>query len=238
VATFSASDADGDKITYNLVGSDGPFAIDGNTLVLTGALDFESKPQHSITVKATDGFGEGVTSTFTLSVLDAVETTPQTLRGTPGVDRLTGEAGNDLIYGLAGNDTLYAEAGNDKLYGGAGKDNLSGGVGQDIFVFDTKLSKSAKINKANQDKIVDFKVVDDTLHLAKSVFKTLDKKGVLKASEFYQGTKAHDASDNLIYNKKSGALYYDADGTGSSAQIQIATLSKNLKMTHKDFFVI
>jgi serralysin len=33
-------------------------------------------------------------------------------------------------------------------------------------------------------------------------------------------------------------LYYDADGTGSQAQVQIATLSKNLKMTYKDFFVI
>ncbi|MEE1656934.1 hypothetical protein VB618_12060 [Microvirga sp. CF3062] len=105
-------------------------------------------------------------------------------------------------------------------------------------MFDTKLSKSPKVNKANQDKIMDFKVVDDTLHLAKSVFKTLDKKGVLKASEFYQGTKAHDRDDNLIYNKKTGALYYDADGTGLAAQIQITTLSKNLKMTHKDFFII
>ena len=47
------------------------------------------------------------------------------------------------------------------------------------------------------------------------MFKKLDKKGVLKSAEFYQGTKAHDTSDNLIYNKKTGALYYDADGTGS-----------------------
>ncbi|MEE1656947.1 cadherin domain-containing protein [Microvirga sp. CF3062] len=238
VATFSAYDNDGDDILYTLESTDGPFRIDGNNLVLTGALDFESKAQHSITIKAWNGYGEGLTSTFTLTIADVVEATSQTLRGTSGVDRLTGEAGNDVLHGHAGNDVLQGEAGNDKLYGSSGQDVLSGGLGQDIFVFDTKLSNTFKINKANQDKITDFKVVDDTVHLAKSVFKTLDKKGVLKSAEFYQGTKAHDRDDNLIYNKKTGALYYDADGTGSQAQIQIATLSKNLKMTHKDFFVV
>ncbi|MGO4389420.1 calcium-binding protein, partial [Microvirga sp. 2YAF29] len=64
------------------------------------------------------------------------------------------------------------------------------------------------------------------------------KKGVIKSAEFYQGPKAHDRDDRLIYDKKTGALYYDADGTGAQAQIQIAALSKNLKMTYKDFFVI
>ncbi|WP_040638702.1 M10 family metallopeptidase C-terminal domain-containing protein [Microvirga lotononidis] len=135
--------------------------------------------------------------------------------------------------------TTYSggEAGNDRLYGGAGKDTLEGGDGQDIFVLDTKLSKSAKVNKANQDRIVDFSVTDDTIHLKKSVFTKMAKKGVVKKGEFYQGVKAHDRDDHVIYNRKTGALYYDADGSGSQAQIQIATLSKNLKMTYKDFFV-
>ena len=105
-------------------------------------------------------------------------------------------------------------------------------------MFDTKLSKSSKVNKANLDKITDFTVKDDTIHLAKSVFKKMAKKGVIKSSEFYQGVKAHDESDHIIFNRKTGALFYDADGTGSIAQIQIAILSKNLKLTYKDFFVV
>ena len=40
---------------------------------------------------------------------------------------------------------------------------LKGGAGQDIFVFDTKLSKSSKVNKANLDKITDFTAKDDTI---------------------------------------------------------------------------
>ena len=33
------------------------------------------------------------------------------------------------------------------------KDTLKGDAVQDVFVFDTKLSKSSKVNKANLDKI-------------------------------------------------------------------------------------
>jgi len=94
------------------------------------------------------------------------------------------------------------------------------------------------VTKANLDRITDFTVKDDTIHLAKSVFKKMAKKGMIKSAEFYQGVQAHDKSDHIIFDKKTGALFYDADGTGSIAQIQIATLSKNLKLTYKDFFVV
>ncbi|MGO4389639.1 cadherin domain-containing protein [Microvirga sp. 2YAF29] len=248
VSSLTAVDADGDAISYSLVSTDGPFKIDGNNLILTGPLDYETKTSHTITVKAWNGYGAGTTQVLTISVADVVENNdpkdpnnpdlPLILRGTAKNDVLQGRNANDVLYGLNGNDKLYGGAGNDKLYGGAGKDVLDGGSGQDIFVFDTKLSKLSKVNKANQDRIVDFDVKDDTIHLKKSVFTKLDKKGVLKSAEFYAGTKAHDASDNLIYNKKTGALYYDADGTGVQEQVQIATLSKNLKLTYKDFFVI
>ena len=35
-----------------------------------------------------------------------------------------------------------------------------------------------------------------------------------------------------------GVLYYDADGTGKGASVAFATISKNLALTNKDFFVI
>ena len=61
-------------------------------------------------------------------------------------------------------------------------------------------------------------------------------RGMARAVEV--GTKADDRDDYLIYNKKTGVLYYDADGSGSAKQVEIAKLSKNLKMNEKDFFVI
>nr|WP_281024007.1 cadherin domain-containing protein [Microvirga flavescens] len=237
VASLSASDADGDALSYSLV-SDGPFRIDGNNLVLTGALDFETTASHSLTVVAKDAYGGQTSQSFTIEVADVVEMTPFILTGTAGDDRLEGEAGNDMLKGLSGNDVLLGEAGNDMLYGGAGRDTLTGGVGQDVFVFDTRLSKSSSANRANQDTITDFSVKDDTIHLARSAFTKLAKKGVLKAGEFHAGAKAHDHDDRILYDKKTGALSYDADGSGAQAQIQIATLSKNLKMTYRDFFVV
>ncbi|WP_198411875.1 calcium-binding protein [Microvirga flavescens] len=160
------------------------------------------------------------------------------LVGSDTANSIQGNAGSNVLKGRGGDDIVTGESGNDKLYGEAGQDVLTGGLGRDIFVFDTKLSKSSKVNKANLDRITDFSVKDDTIHLAKSVFTKLAKEGVLQAGEFYAGTKAHDQDDRIIYNKKTGALYYDADGTGTASQVQIATLSKNLKMTYKDFFVI
>ena len=154
------------------------------------------------------------------------------LTGTAGADILTGDSLNDILSGLAGKDSLLGLAGNDKLSGGLGNDILTGGTGQDMFVFDAKLSKTNAANKkANLDKIVDFSVPDDTIHLAKSVFTKLAKKGALAKGAFYAGSAAHDKDDRVIYNKKTGALFYDYDGNGSHAAIQFATLSKNLKLT-------
>ncbi|WP_201838848.1 calcium-binding protein [Microvirga zambiensis] len=160
------------------------------------------------------------------------------LNGGRGGEVLQGDAGGDWLKGNAGNDKLFGHGSDDYLYGGLGKDVLSGGAGRDSFVFNTKAAKS------NVDKVTDFNVFDDSIYLENAVFKALGNKGSinkpvqLKKAEFALGSKAADKSDHVIYNKKTGALFYDADGTGSQAQVQIATLSKNLKMTHKDFFVI
>ena len=45
-------------------------------------------------------------------------------------------------------------------------------------------------------------------------------------------------NDYLIYNKTTGVLYYDQDGSGSAKAVEIASLSKKLKMTAADFMVI
>ncbi|MGO4706687.1 calcium-binding protein [Microvirga sp. 2MCAF38] len=164
------------------------------------------------------------------------------LYGSGGNDKLDGGSGYDTLYGGTGNDTLdgsldddslFGGAGNDKLIGGQGRDVLSGGAGKDVFVFDQPVSSIFDI-----DRITDFNVVQDTIHLSRAVFKAVGKKGVLKASAFWIGPAAHDASDRIIYNKKEGALYFDPDGTGPLQQVQFAIVSKNLKMTAADFFVI
>lgn len=97
-------------------------------------------------------------------------------------------------------------------------------------MFDSKTVRAGGI-----DTITDFNPYDDTIDLG-FAFASLTKGG-LRANEFRIGTKALDWNDYIIYNKTTGALYYDPDGNGSAPQIQFAKLAPNLKMTHGDFFV-
>jgi Ca2+-binding RTX toxin-like protein len=53
------------------------------------------------------------------------------LHGAGGNDLLDGGEGNDFLYGGSGNDTLFGQAGNDKLYGESGNDVMVGGDGND-----------------------------------------------------------------------------------------------------------
>lgn len=152
------------------------------------------------------------------------------LYGDEGNDRLDGSGGIDVLYGGSGNDYLTAGTGNDWLYGGVGKDTLVGGSGQDGFVFDTKPSST------NLDKIVDFSTRDDTIWLDNAAFTKL-KLGGLSADAFYVGAKAHDASDRIIYDKRTGVLSYDPDGTGSATQVKFALIGANKALTHYDFYV-
>lgn len=167
------------------------------------------------------------------------ETQDTILLGTARTDILRGTGRQDKIFGSYGSDKLYGEAGNDTLDGGIGKDVLTGGAGQDVFMFDTRPSK-----KANFDTIRDFSVKDDSLWLDNKVFLKLGRNGSetnpsqLKKSFFTIGDKAKDGNDYLIYNKQTKVLSYDVDGSGAKQAIEIAKLSKNLKLTAKDFFVI
>ena len=53
-----------------------------------------------------------------------------------------------------------------------------------------------------------------------------------------EGAAAADASDRIIYNSATGALYFDVDGVGGAAQVQFATLTAGLALTAADFTVI
>lgn len=162
------------------------------------------------------------------------------LWGTNASERLSGSSGHDTIYGGAGNDTIYSGSGNDRIRGGTGKDYLKGESGNDYFTFDTKPSKST-----NLDKIADYNVKYDTIWLDNAVFTKLGKSGSMtkpvkiNKSYFAIGTKAKDKNDYVVYDNKKGVLFYDQDGSGTKyKQVEIATLSKNLKMTYSDFFAV
>ncbi|MCW1381351.1 hypothetical protein OLX02_00805 [Novosphingobium sp. KCTC 2891] len=165
-----------------------------------------------------------------------------TITGTEYADTLSGLAGNDTLLGLGGNDVLNGGAGDDKIdggdviSGGLGADILTGGRGADVFVFDV-LETSA-----NRDMIRDFTHGTDKIELDHAVFAGLSSvaayPGSLAASDFTIGKAATTASHHIIYNAGNGQLFYDADGVGGAAQVQIAMLQGKPVLSAGDFLVI
>lgn len=148
---------------------------------------------------------------------------------------VSGTANNDRLYGGFGSDSLSGLAGDDILYGGANADRLSGGLGEDRFVFDT-LETSA-----DSDTVADFSSGKDKLVLSMVAFAALtaDTSGApITANGFYVGKSASTLDQHVIYNSATGALYYDSDGSGAAAQVQIATLTYHPAVAAVDILII
>jgi Ca2+-binding RTX toxin-like protein len=111
-----------------------------------------------------------------------------------------------------------------------------------VFVFNARLGTSKTDRKVNFDKIADFNVKDDTIWLDNAIFKKLGKGSEIKPGKlnksYFESGQADDRNDYLLYNKKTGILSYDADGSGAKAAVEFAQLGKNLKLTYKDFFIV
>ncbi len=155
------------------------------------------------------------------------------LTGNELANTLLGGDGGDTLVGGAGNDILKSGNGDDLLDGGSGNDILNGGAGNDRFSFTAALDAGN-----NVDIIRDFAVADDLIQIDEAVFAGGGlAPGALSASQFVIAAAAMDASDRIIYNAATGALFYDADGTGSGAQVQFATASAGLAMSAASFVV-
>jgi Ca2+-binding RTX toxin-like protein len=161
-----------------------------------------------------------------------------TLTGTAAVNGYGNTLAN-LLTGNAVNNVLDAGAGNDTLTGGNGNDVLYGGAGSDMFIFNFTPNATT-----NRDTIGDFQTGVDKIQLSKAVFAALGASGIgLAQVQFWSGAgvvKGHDADDRIVYNTTTGALYYDADGSGSTAAIQIALIGSttHTSLLFSDFQVI
>jgi mono/diheme cytochrome c family protein len=189
-----------------------------------------------------EGAGEGTdtirsTVTYTLPIfvenLALLGTNAINATGNGLNNRLTGNAAANVLNGRTGNDVLNGAGGNDRLIGGPGNDKLTGGTGRDTFQFDAPLNATS-----NVDVVTDFNPPDDVMRLAGAAFPALTTTGTLPASMFRLGAAAADASDRILYEAATGAVRYDADGTGATLAVRFATLPANLAVTNADFVVV
>ncbi len=162
------------------------------------------------------------TSTRTLNVNATSVNNGLSIIGNAGSNSMTGTAFADILNGGAGADILISGAGADILIGSNGKDILTGGAGADYFVFNFAANTAN-----NKDTLTDFLSGTDTLQFSKAIFTTLGSIGNLAAVEFRSGagvTSGGNADDHIVYNTTTGVLYYDADGSGAGAAVQVALL--------------
>ncbi|MEH2263534.1 beta strand repeat-containing protein [Nostoc sp.] len=154
------------------------------------------------------------------------------LMGNTATNTLSGGDGNDRLFGNSGNDSLVGGVGDDSLYGGVGKDTLSGGAGRDsLYLTDTRTG--------GYDTITDFTGADDTIFISKAEFGLSQTQDTtLDPSLFRLGTIATTASDRFIYNQTTGNLFFDKDGLGGTAQVQIAQFSNNALLGSANITVI
>ena len=134
--------------------------------------------------------------------------------------------GNELANYVTGN------AGANVLNGGAGADQLYGRGGNDSFAF------TSALGGGNVDLIADFVPSIDKIALEDAIFAGIGKPGSFNANAFFAGSAARDADDRIIYDRATGQLYYDADGSGAGAQILFAIVSGAPVISASDFTVI
>ncbi len=165
-------------------------------------------------------------------------------------DTFGGGGAGTTFKGNGGNDTIFGRGGEDVLLGGAGNDILVGGTQADAFIFNTALGSR------NVDKIADFsRYQQDKIVLENSIFVGLNfvpldgfdvgfrltgatgDVGRMQQQVFQVGTAALDADDRVIYDRASGSLSFDPDGTGVAAATKFAQVKAGLLLTYNDFLV-
>jgi Ca2+-binding RTX toxin-like protein len=235
----------GNRYTTTLIGNEGSNVLDGrgaaNQMHGGGGNDVYIVDNAFDVVADTSGYDVAYAST---SFIFAASSGIDKIIATGAAASLTGNDLSNEILATGFANTIDGGVGNDTIYGKGGKDVLIGGAGSDRFVFDTKFGKS------NIDRIKDFKVKHDKILLEADFFKkskplynkikkaTDDSPKSLSKSFFTIDSKAKDKDDYLVYNKKTGVLSYDADGSAKGKAVEIAQLSKNLKLSASDFLFI
>jgi hypothetical protein len=143
-----------------------------------------------------------------------------TLSGTEDINAI-GNSNKNVLKGNSGDNTLD---------GGKGKDVLIGGKGQDSFSFNSP--------KEGVDTIKKFVPKDDTIVVSAKGFKGgLVAESVVPAEQFVLGSTATDSDDRFLYDKATGELFFDSDGSGVKQPVLFAVLTNKPTLTNADIFV-
>jgi subtilisin-like proprotein convertase family protein len=148
------------------------------------------------------------------------------------VERLT-LTGTGAISGTGNglNNVIVGNAASNRLNGGLGLDYLSGGAGVDTFM----LHKSQGL-----DMIADFVAGEKLLVSAVEFGGGLVAGAALAVSQFRVGagvTTANSAAQRFIFDSTNRFLYFDIDGTGVNAAVQVAKIAGTAALNNGSFIL-
>lgn len=228
IGLLSGTDGDRQSLTYAIVDTNGdPITHDLFEIAPEGA-GSKLKLKSGVTLNYEGAAGPSLT--FKIKATDNGDPARSTVQD---ITVNIGDLNNETFTGSTGIDTLVGTAGDDFIFGKGGKDVMTGGAGKDIFVFD-----AAPVRR-NPATITDFNVTDDTLHISLAALNLKLKAGALSSKNFSNKGRPLDKNDFFYYSKKSGTVFFDADGNGTRKRpVEIAKLDKNLDLTAADFFLI
>ena len=214
----------------SLNGGTGSDRLDGGAGNDTFVVDSVGDVVVELPNQGTDTVNSSVNYTLPNNVENLTLTGNAAINGTGNTlnNSITGNTANNILNGMGGNDTLNGGLGNDTLIGGVGNDSLNGGVGQDRFRFNSLVE--------GVDRIADFNVSDDKIEMYASVVGL--PPGAVDPSRFVIGAAATNSNQRFIYNRNTGDFFFDRDGNGSQAAVQIASLPAFLNPTSNNIFLL
>jgi Ca2+-binding RTX toxin-like protein len=214
------------------LGNDTYVVSSGDVLSDTGGID---TVQSEVSWNLAAGY-ENLTFTGSGAVTGFGNAAANVITGNGASNGLHSGGGNDTVLGGAGDDVVRGNGGTDWLEGGAGNDDVGGGGGQDAFVF-------REAGTADADMVGDFASNWDSIRLDNAALTALGGDGRFASGDgrFWAADGAvsgHDANDRVVYDTSTGALYYDADGSGAGVAQLIATFTTTPTIVASDIYVI
>jgi Ca2+-binding RTX toxin-like protein len=218
-----------------IIGNHGAYALQGTAgadLLIGGAGTDDMSGGDGNDIYYVDSSGDRVFEAANKGTDTVVTSISYGLLADQSIDYLqTNSASGVALTGNNLANSLIGGAGNDTLNGAAGNDRLDGGAGSDTFVFSTALDS---VN--NVDIIGDFTPGADIIQLDHGTFGALTP-GTLDPSQFVVGSPTGTGAQ-IVYNKVSGALFYDTNGANPGSSTQFAVLVGHPTLTAANFAVV
>lgn len=145
---------------------------------------------------------------------------------------MIGTEGADLILGTDGDDLIFARG---------GADTIDGGAGVDMIVWDRapvagEADRIIGFDEAGGDRLL-FQADLFDLDTGAASGGAASGGAVLDEAQFALSGQAPGAETRFIYDAGTGALYWDADGSGEAEAVRIAQLDPGTLLTHHAFLV-